>query len=53
MNGAAGPERAAPNVTETTPENQAAWRQNNDTAADIETFTLIGAALRALRADSA
>jgi CubicO group peptidase (beta-lactamase class C family) len=26
-----------------------AWRQNSDTDADIETFTLIGAVVRALR----
>jgi len=30
-----------------------AWRQNNDTDADLETFTLVGAIVRALRPDPA
>ena len=32
---------------------QSAWRQNRDNDAEAETFTLIGAAVRALRPDLA
>jgi CubicO group peptidase (beta-lactamase class C family) len=30
---------------------QSAWRQNSDPGADLETFALIGATVRALRPD--
>jgi hypothetical protein len=32
---------------------QSAWRQSRDSEADVETFRLIGAAVRALRPDPA